>query len=59
MRRNTQAAEASADAQSRRATASETVAAEVLAHANKKRKSKSGFDHQPHEDDPNQAALDI
>lgn len=59
MRRNTAAAEATASAHERRATASEAVAAEVLFHAQRKRRSRSGFDHQPHEDDPNKAALDI
>lgn len=58
MRRNTEATEVAADAHSRRANASEAMAAEVLAHANKKKRSRSGFDHQPHEDDPNKAALD-
>jgi type IV secretion system protein TrbL len=59
MRRNTEATEEAAEAQSRRASASESMAAEVLAHARKQRPSRSGFDKQPHEDDPNRAALDV
>lgn len=59
MKRNTAATEAAAMAQERRAATSEALAAEVLSHAQRKRRSRSGFDHQPHHDDPNQAALDI
>lgn len=59
MKRNTAATEAAATAQERRAATSEAIAAEVLSHAQRKRRSRSGFDHQPHHDDPNQAALDI
>ncbi len=59
MRRNTAATEASAMAHERRAATSEAVAAEVLSHARQKKRSRSGFDHQPHHDDPNKAALDI
>lgn len=59
MRRNTVAAEEAAEAHSRRASASEAMASEVLSHARKKQRSRSGFDHQPHEADPNRAALDI
>ncbi len=59
MRRNTVAAEVAAEAHSRRASSSEMVAAELLAHSRAKRKSRSGFDHQPHTDDPNKDALDI
>ena len=59
MQRNTEATEEAAEAHSRRASASETMVSEVLAHARKQRGSRSGFDSQPHEDNPNQAALDI
>jgi type IV secretion system protein TrbL len=59
VRRNTAAVEESATADSRRAAAAETMASEISKHARSKRRSRSGFDHQPHEDDPNKAALDI
>jgi type IV secretion system protein TrbL len=59
MKRNTAATEAAAVAHERRAASSEAIAAEVLSHAQRKRHSRSGFDHQPHHDDPNKAALDI
>lgn len=59
MKRNTAAAEATAAAHEKRAAASEALAAEVLGKAQRKRQSRSGFDHQPHEEDPNKAALDI
>jgi type IV secretion system protein TrbL len=59
MRRNTEAAEESAEANSRRASASESMASTVSAHAKKQSRSRSGFDQQPHNDDPNRAALDI
>lgn len=58
-RRSATAAELSATADSRRATAAEVMASEISKHARIKRPSRSGFDYQPHEDDPNQAALDI
>jgi type IV secretion system protein TrbL len=59
MRRNTAAAEESAAAGTRRAAAAESMASEFSKHARTKRQSRSGFDQQPHEDDPNQAAIDI
>lgn len=59
VRRNTEAVEESATADSRRAAAAETMASEFSKHARSRRRSRSGFDHQPHEDDPNKAALDI
>jgi type IV secretion system protein TrbL len=59
VRRNTEAAEQSAAADVRRAAAAETMVSEISKHARSKRRSRSGFDQQPHEDDPNQAALDI
>lgn len=58
-RRSTQAAEQSASADDRRASAAEVMASELSKHARSKRQSRSGFDQQPHEDDPNKAALDI
>jgi type IV secretion system protein TrbL len=58
-RRNAAAAEQSAVADSRRAAAAETIASEIAQHARSMRQSRSGFDYQPHEDDPNQAALEI
>ncbi len=58
-RRAANAAEESAAAGSRRATAAESMASEISKHAKGKRPSQSGNDKQPHEDDPNQAAIDI
>lgn len=59
VRRTAEAAEQSAAAGDRRATATESMASVLSQHAQSKRPSKSGFDQQPHEDDPNQAAIDI
>jgi len=56
IRRQTAAAEATADAASRRADAAESMASAFSEH---NRNSKSGFHEQPHESDPNQAAIDI
>lgn len=59
MRRNAAAAEMTAASQRRRADASEAFAAEFSEHVRRRRRSRSGFDKQPHHDDPNQAAIDI
>ncbi len=59
VRRSAEASEQSASADTRRAGAAESMASEFSKHARSKRKSRSGFDKQPHEDDPNKAALDI
>ncbi len=59
VRRNTEAAELSASAGNRRAAAAETMASIFSQHARSMRQSRSGFDQQPHEDDPNKAALEI
>ncbi len=59
MKRNTVAAEETAAAGTRRAAAAESMASEFSRHARNKRRSRSGFDAQPHNDDPNRAALDI
>lgn len=59
VRRNAVAAEQSASADVRRAGAAESMASTLSKHARSKRPSRSGFDKQPHEDDPNQAAIDI
>jgi len=59
VRRNAAAAEQTASAGTRRAAAAESIASEFSQHAQGKRRSRSGFDHQPHEDDPNRAAIDI
>jgi len=58
-RRNTMAAEETAAAETRRASSAEMMAAELSKHAKRKRQSRSGFDQQPHDDDPNQSALNI
>lgn len=53
------ASEATASAQSRQAEASEAFTSQFAEHARRKRQSRSGFEQQPHHDDPNQAAIDI
>jgi type IV secretion system protein TrbL len=58
MRRHAAAAEVSALAQRQRAEATEAFASEFSEHF-RRRRSKSGFDQQPHHDDPNQGAIDI
>ncbi len=58
-RRNTAAAEKSAEARERRAAAAEEMMSEIKKNSGSQSRSKSGFDHQPHESDPNKAALDI
>lgn len=59
MRRHAAAAEESASAQRQRAEATESFASEFSDHVRSRRKSRSGFDKQPHDDNPNQAAIDI
>lgn len=58
MRRQADASEATAQASGRRAAAAESMARTVSQHA-QRRASRSGFNHQPHTEDPNQAAIDI
>jgi type IV secretion system protein TrbL len=57
-RQHAAAAEESASAQRKRADAADNFASAFSNHVNS-RKSRSGFDKQPHHDDPNQAAIDI
>ena len=59
MRNQTAATQQMASAQGRRAAAAESMASDLREHARKQRRSRSGFDQQPHEDDPNRAAIDI
>ncbi len=59
MKRQVSATQGMASAQARRAGAAETMAAEFREHAKRKRQSRSGFDQQPHDDDPNQSAISI
>ena len=59
MRRHTAASEATAAAGARQAEASEEFTSQFAAHAKSKQQSRSGLGHQPHDDDPNQAAIDI
>lgn len=59
VRRSTMAAEQTAAAETRRASSAEMMAAEISKHANRRRQSRSGFNDQPHDDDPNQSALNI
>lgn len=58
-RRNTVAAEGQAAAQRMDAEASDAIASVFKEHSRRQRQSRSGFDKQPHEDDPNRAAIDI
>lgn len=59
MRRHAAASEGAAAAQRQSAAASEEFAAVFTEYAQRKRPSRSGFNQQPHDDDPNQAAIDI
>ncbi len=59
MRRHAAAAEETASAQRQHANAAEAFADQFAAHAQRTRSSKGGFDRQPHNEDPNQAAIDI
>jgi len=61
MRRHASAAEASAAAQKQNAEASEDFAKAFtqFAKQQKSSRSRSGFGAQPHQDDPNQAAIEI
>jgi type IV secretion system protein TrbL len=58
-RRHAAAAERSASAQEKAAQASDAFASVFTSYARRQRRSRSGFDKQPHEDDPNRAAIDI
>lgn len=58
-RRNTVAAEQMAAAQRMDAEASDAIASVFRDYSRRQRRSRSGFDKQPHEDDPNRAAIDI
>ena len=58
MRQHAAATEKSVSAQLKRADAAETFASAFSDHVSS-RQSRSGFDKQPHHDDPNQAAIDI
>jgi type IV secretion system protein TrbL len=58
-RKHAVAAEASATAQRQNAEASDAVASVFTEFARQQRRSRSGLDKQPHEDDPNRAAIDI
>lgn len=58
-RRNTAAAEEQASAQKIDAAATDAIASVFKEHAQRSRPSQSGFDPQPHEDDPNKAAIEI
>lgn len=57
--RHAAAAEQSAAAQTQNAEASGAFASAFTEHARRQQKSRSGFDKQPHEVDPNRAAIDI
>lgn len=59
MRRHAAASENAATAQKQNAEASEEFAAVFTEYAAKQRRSRSGFDRQPHHQDPNNAAIEI
>jgi len=59
LRNQVSATQEMAAAQSRRANAAESLASEFQQHARTRSTSRSGFDKQPHDDNPNQAAIDI
>lgn len=59
MRRHAAASEESAAAQRQNAEATEAFASVFTEHARRQRQSRSGFNQQPHDDDPNRAAIDI
>lgn len=59
MRKQVGATQDMASAQARRAQAAETMAEEFQQHSSRKKRSRSGFDQQPHNDNPNQAAIDV
>jgi type IV secretion system protein TrbL len=59
MRRHATASEEAAVAQRENAEASEAFASVFTEYARRNRRSRSGFDQQPHDDDPNRAAIDI
>ncbi|MFT3783713.1 MAG: hypothetical protein QM790_17000 [Nibricoccus sp.] len=57
--RHAAAAERSAMAQQKAAESSAAFADVFTSYARRQRRSRSGFDKQPHDDDPNRAAIDI
>ncbi|MGC4074927.1 MAG: hypothetical protein QM760_20995 [Nibricoccus sp.] len=57
--RHAAAAEKSASAQQKAAEASDAFASVFTEYASRQKQSRSGFDKQPHEDDPNRAAINI
>lgn len=59
MRRHAAASEESASATRQNAEASETFSSAFTDYARQQRQSRSGFNNQPHHDDPNRAAIDI
>jgi type IV secretion system protein TrbL len=59
MRRQAAASEGSAAAQRQSAEASDAFASVFTEYARRQRQSRSGFNKQPHDDDPNQAAIEI
>jgi type IV secretion system protein TrbL len=59
VRRQTAAMEGAAEAQKRRADASENFTAQFAEAARQSRERQTSFPNQPHHPDPNQAAIDI
>ena len=59
MRRHAAASEQSAAAQQENAEASAAFASVFTDYARRQRRSQSGFDQQPHNEDPNRSAIDI
>jgi type IV secretion system protein TrbL len=59
MRSHATAAEATASAQRQRAEATEAFASELSEHLRRRRQGQGDHSQQPHNDDPNKAAIDI
>jgi hypothetical protein len=59
MRRHAAASEDSASAARQNAEANEAFSSVFTDYARRQRRSQSGFNNQPHDDDPNRAAIDI
>lgn len=59
MRRHAAASESAASAQKQNAEASEEFASVFTEYASRQRRSRNGFEKQPHNEDPNNAAIEI
>ena len=59
MRRHAAASESASAAQKQNAEASEEFAGVFTEYASRQRRGQSGFEKQPHNEDPNNAAIEI